>query len=57
MRDKLGKVFTAYPPLRRCLGCEQMFSLEGAEEHSRVPCFPQPDLWCPPLQYATAGTA
>jgi hypothetical protein len=51
MMDRVGKVFIAYPPLRRGLGCEQLFSLEGAEEHSRVPCFPQSDLWCPTIPY------
>lgn len=58
MMDRIGKIFTAYPPLRQCLGCEQMFSLEAAEEHSRVPCLPQPDIWCPPITYGvTAGAA
>jgi hypothetical protein len=57
MMDRVGKIFIAYPPLRRCLGCEQLFSQEGAAEHSRVPCFPEPDLWRPPLQYPTAGAA
>jgi hypothetical protein len=57
MTDRVGKVFVAYPPLRRCLACEQLFSREGAEEHSRVQCLPQPDLWCPPLEDVTVGAA
>jgi hypothetical protein len=55
--DKLGKIFIAHPPLRRCLACEELFSWEGAAEHARVPCLPQPDLWCPPIPYGTVGTA
>jgi hypothetical protein len=58
MMDRVGKVFTAYPPLRQCLACEQLFSREGAAEHARVPCFPEPAMWSPSVTHGvTAGTA
>jgi hypothetical protein len=57
MMDRVGKVFTAYPPLRQCLACEELFSREGAAEHAQVPCFPESELWCPSLQYPIAGAA
>ena len=57
MRDELGKIFIKQSPLHRCLACEELFSPAGASEHARVPCLPQPDLWCPPIRCSAAGTA
>jgi hypothetical protein len=57
MKDKIGKIYIEYPPLRQCLACEQLFSRERAAEHARVPCFPQADRWFPTMQCGTVGTA
>jgi len=46
-RDKVGKVFTAeldtkgQCTLRRCLVCGELFSREGAQQHSMFPCRPK----------------
>jgi hypothetical protein len=50
MRDRLGKVFTAYPPLRQCLVCDVLFSLEASRVHSDETCCPAPPE-CPPFSY------
>jgi hypothetical protein len=57
MMDRVGKIFTAYPPLRQCLVCDVLFSLEASRVHSGEICFPAPPE-CPPISYGvTAGTA
>jgi hypothetical protein len=53
MMDRVGKVFTAYPPLRRCLVCDLLFTREASREHSTQTCFPVPSA-CPPIRYGVA---
>jgi hypothetical protein len=38
--DRPGKVFKVEPPWRRCLVCDELFTVDGAREHTRVGCRP-----------------
>ena len=50
MTDRVGKVFIAYPPLRKCVICDVVFSWEASRVHSDEICFPAPPE-CPPMTY------
>jgi hypothetical protein len=50
MTDRVGKVFIAYPPLRKCVICDVVFSWEASRVHSDEICFPAPPE-CPPITY------
>jgi hypothetical protein len=57
MMDRVGKIFVALPPLRKCAICDVIFKLEASREHSDEICFPAPPD-CPPIPYGvTAGAA
>jgi len=57
MMDRVGKVFIALPPLRKCVICNAVFSWEASRVHSDEICFPAPPE-CPPIPYGvTEGTA
>jgi len=41
MNDTVGKPFLVLRDgLRRCLGCDQLFTRQEARFHAQVPCFP-----------------
>ena len=50
MKDKIGKVFIAQPPLSRCMICDVLMSREASRVHSTQTCFPTPPE-CPPIPY------
>jgi len=50
MMDRVGKVFIAYPPLRKCVICDVIFSWEASRVHSDEICFPAQSA-CPPFSY------
>jgi hypothetical protein len=50
MKDKIGKVFIAQPPLRKCAICDVLMNRETSREHSAETCFPAPPE-CPPIPY------
>jgi hypothetical protein len=50
MMDKVGKVFIAKPPLRKCVVCDVLMSREASRVHSDEICFPAPPE-CPPITY------
>jgi hypothetical protein len=50
MMDRVGKIFIAQPPLRKCVICDVIFKLEASRVHSDEICFPAPSA-CPPFSY------
>jgi hypothetical protein len=50
MTDRIGKIFIALPPLRKCVICDVVFSWEAGRAHSDEICFPAPQK-CPPIPY------
>jgi hypothetical protein len=41
MNDTVGKPFLVLRDgLRRCLGCDELFTQQEAPQHAQVPCFP-----------------
>jgi hypothetical protein len=41
--DQIGKVFIVVgPDVRRCLICEQFFTLRASADHAKVSCDPAP---------------
>ncbi len=42
--DEVGKVFRVEQPWRRCLVCDELFTVEGAREHAQVGCRPRRSL-------------
>jgi hypothetical protein len=50
MMDRVGKIFIAQPPLRKCVICDVIFKLEASRVHSDEICFPAPPA-CPPIRY------
>ena len=46
--DTVGKTFVVEGTFRRCLVCDDLFTVEASKEHATATCFPPPDLGCPP---------
>jgi hypothetical protein len=44
--DTVGKVFVVAEKFRRCLVCDELFTVEITQEHATSPCFPKPEARC-----------
>ncbi len=47
VKDTVGKIFLVEGWFRRCVLCDELFTVEAGRQHAATPCFPKPDQRCP----------